>query len=477
MWEEAARAAAGDAAGKLGAAGLLTELDALRIVFSQSWDYDDPARRLAERLGAEHADGRYSGLGGSVPQMLLAELATDIVAGKLDVALVVGGEALATLRRLEKEGRRPEWSHRSAERHPFPFDLPLHPAEVAHGIYQAYLTFSIFDSARRAHLGRTLDEHRDRIGRLLAPMSAVAAADPANAWFPTEHSATELIEPSRSNRMVAFPYTKLEVAVMDVDMTAAVIIASDGAADRIGVPREQRVYLRGWGYAEDPHHVAGRRDLWRSVAMSVASRHALDRAGIGARDVAHMDLYSCFASSLSFAIDALGLDHDAVIAGHRPVTVTGGLPYHGGPGSNYMTHAIAALVETLRRDPGSFGLASGVGMHMARHAFGVYSTVPGRVFPPDPAAIAAEMAKELETTPITDAVFGPTEATVAAYSVVHGRDGGPEWAALVCDLDDGSRCYARIEDPDAIAAAEHEELIGQVVHLEPADGRVNRAAL
>lgn len=475
MWEEVAGRAAADAVGEAGAAGLLAGLGAVRIVFSQSWDYDDPGARLAERLGAGGAERGYSGLGGTVPATLLAELATDILAGKIEVGLVVGGEALATVRRLKKEGGRPGWSHRSPERRPFPFDQLPHPAEAAHGIYQAYLTFSLFDSARRAHLGRTLGAHRDQIGRLLAPLSAVAAADPDNAWFPTEHTPEELVEPSGANRMVAFPYTKLEVAVMDVDMAAALLIASDRAADRIGVPREQRVYLRGWGYAEDPPHVAARRDLWRSPGMAVASRHALAAAGIGAGDLAHLDLYSCFASSLSFAIDALGIDHDAVLDHRRPVTVTGGLPYHGGPGSNYMTHAVAALAERLRQDPGSFGLASGVGMHMARHAFGVFSTTPGRLSPPDPAGIARDMAGELQTVPITDAVPGPTTATVAAYTVLHRRDGEADWAALVCDLGDGSRCYARMEDPVALAGAEAEELIGQVVHLEPAGDGVNRA--
>ena len=133
------------------------------------------------------------------------------------------------------------------------------------------------------------------------------------------------------------------------------------------------MYLRGSAYAEDPSHVAGHPDLWRSPAMAAAAGAALSGAGIGADDVAHFDLYSCFASSVCFALDALGISEDD----GRAVTQTGGLPYHGGPGSNYMTHALAAMVETLRGDPGSFGVTSGVGMHMQKHAYGVWSTDPG----------------------------------------------------------------------------------------------------
>ena len=159
--------------------------------------------------------------------------------------------------------------------------------------------------------------------------------------------------------------------------------------------------------------------------MAAASAAALDGAGIGVDDVAHFDLYSCFASSVNFALDALGLAEDDP----RGVTQTGGLPYHGGPGSNYMTHSIAAMAETLRADPGSFGLTSGVGMHMQKHAYGVWSTIPG-TGPSRPGR--SPRRRPDRATLHRESPEGP--ATVATYSVLHGRDGEPESAVLVCDL-------------------------------------------
>src|SRR5207237_9945953 len=130
-------------------------------------------------------------------------------------------------------------------------------------------------------------------------------------------------------------------------------------------------------------------------------------------DVAHLDLYSCFGSSVNFARDALGIwDGD-----DRPVTVTGGLPFAGGAGSDYMMHSIATMADVLRADPDAVGVVSGVGMHMTKHVFGVYSTQPGPVRPP------AGMP-EPETVPIVDTYAGP--ATVATYTVAHARDGAPE---------------------------------------------------
>jgi acetyl-CoA C-acetyltransferase len=241
-----------------------------------------------------------------------------------------------------------------------------------------------------------------------------------------------------------------------------VILASHERADALGVPAEQRVYLRGWCYATDPIYVAEHDEMWRSPAMTAASGEAMRIAGVGLDDVAHLDLYSCFASSVNFARDALGIaDDDA-----RSLTVTGGLPYHGGAGSDYMTHSIATMAERLRADAGSYGIVSGVGMHMTKHVYGVYSTEPGAVQPP----AQAEVQARLDGAPkreIADRHEG--DATVAAYSIVHGRDGAPEWGVLVCDVGEGVRAYARLTDADALEEAETAELVGARVRLAPTD--------
>ncbi len=73
------------------------------------------------------------------------------------------------MRRLKKAGEKPQWSFRPAEKRPFPMDMDFDPSEISHAVFEAYLTFALFDNARRAHLGRALDEHRAQLGRVLAP--------------------------------------------------------------------------------------------------------------------------------------------------------------------------------------------------------------------------------------------------------------------------------------------------------------------
>jgi acetyl-CoA C-acetyltransferase len=464
MWDEVTRAAAGDVGAVAGERAVLAKLDSVQVVYCQSFQYDDPVGRLAERAGIDPKHRFYSGIGGTVPQQLVNAAAEAILAGESEVALVTGAEALDTKRRLKKRGQRPDWSFKDPERKPFPFEAPFHPAETAHEVFQAWLTFAVFENARRGHLGVDLDTYRRELGELLAPFSSVAADNPY-AWFPTRRTVDELVTPTSSNRLVGYPYTKYMVSVMDVDMAAAVIVASHAAADELGVPPERRVYLRGWCYGTDPVYVAEHRDMWRSPAMAAVSAEALHCAGVGLDDVAHLDLYSCFASSVGFALDALGVSPDD----DRGFTVTGGLPFAGGAGSDYMTHSIAAMATCLRADPGAYGLVSGVGMHMTKHVYAVYSTEPGSVSPPDVASVQAEVDRHPSPEIRANHTGG---AEVLAYSVVHGRDGGAEWGLAICEIDGGDRCYARVTDPDALASMESEEWVGRHVHLRE-DAAVN----
>ena len=60
----------------------------------------------------------------------------------------------------------------------------------------------------------------------------------------------------------------------------------------------------------------------------------------------------------------------------RGLTVTGGLPYFGGPGNNYVTHSIAQMMDDVRKAPGSKGLVTANGNYVTKQSAGIYSTEP-----------------------------------------------------------------------------------------------------
>ncbi len=452
MWETVTRAAADDS----GATAVLESLDSIDVVYCQTWQYDNAPARLAEKLKATPTRSEYSGIGGTTPQVLLQDAAARILAGTSNSALIVGAEALATKRAFKKNGNSPIYSFPPADKRPFPWEAPFNSSELAHEVSQAWLTFALFDNARRAARGTGLDDYRTELGQMFSPMTKIAA-DNQDAWFRIARSVEEIVQPCPDNRMVGYPYTKYMVSVMDVDMAAALLLTSHEQADALGVPKDRRVYVRGWCYATDPVYVAQHIDLAQSPAMAAAANEALRIVGIGADDVAHLDLYSCFGSSVNFARDVLGITS----GDSRPLTVTGGLPYHGGAGSDYMTHSIATMVEKLRSDPDSYGMVSGVGMHMTKHVYGIYSTQPGDVEPPNQESIQSRLDSQPQCN-IVENYNG--EATVATYSVIHSRDGEIDKAVLVCDVDD-QRAYALLTDSEACLTAEKTELIGQTVRL------------
>jgi acetyl-CoA C-acetyltransferase len=301
---------------------------------------------------------------------------------------------------------------------------------------------------------------------MMAAMSVVAAGNP-HAWRPQAWDADAVGTPAPDNRYVGWPYTKREVAVMDVDMSAALLLATREKADALGVSEDRRLYLSGWARAEDPATVAEREDMSRSAAMAVVGKHALARAGIGLDDIDAFDLYSCFPSSLRLACDALGLALDDP----RGLTVTGGLPYAGGPASGYLTHAISTAFEALNHTTRRT-MVTGVGMHMAKHVAAVWSSEPGpNTTPPDAVALQAEVDANQPRRDVLTTFSGP--ATVCAYTVAHGRDGAPERGLVVLDTEAG-RALARVHDADLLADAESRELVGQAVSVIT-DGTSNEA--
>jgi acetyl-CoA C-acetyltransferase len=454
-WEQRARAAAA------GVEHVLPALDSLQVVYCQTWPYDDPAGRLATALGASPRHQHYSGIGGTTPQELVNHTAAAMQRGELDLALICSAEALATTRAAKKRGERLPWSHRKSS--PFPWEPP-HASELAHDVLQAWETFPLFDTARRAKLGATLGDDAAAAATMMAAMSVVAAANP-HAWRPTALGAATVGTATAENRYVGWPYTKHEVAVMDVDMSAALLLATRERANALGVDEDRRLYLNGWAYAEDPAGIAERGDMSRSTAMSVAGRHALSRSGVELADIDAFDLYSCFPSSLRLGCDALGL----AIDDPRGLTVTGGLPYAGGPASGYMMHAIVSAFEALG-GPARRTLVTGVGMHMAKHVAAVWSSTP-RSASPTADSIQAEVEAAQPRRHLLTAYSGP--ATVCAYTVAHGRDGAPEQGLLVLDTEVG-RALARVYASDLLVDAESRELVGQPVTVIT-DGKRNEA--
>ena len=308
-----------------------------------------------------------------------------------------------------------------------------------------------------------IETHQRRVSELWARFSEVAALNPY-AWSPQARTPEDLRTVGPDNRMVCFPYPKLFNANDRVDQGAALILCSVDAARSAGVPEERWVFPLSGADANDHWFLSHRHDLRSSPAIRLAGHSALRLAGVGIDDIDHIDLYSCFPCAVQIAAHELGLPLD----GSRPLTVTGGLAFAGGPGNNYVSHSIATMAGRLRDEPGSVGLVTGLGWYMTKHAVGVWSTTP----PPDGFSYdnpQVEVDALPQRAPTSDF---EGDATVETYTVVHGRDGEPERAILALLTDSGARAWGTTSDADSLVGLEDEEGCGRSARVH-ADGRTD----
>lgn len=460
-----------DASGRhAGRSALLERLDVLTAIPSFVWSVHDPAVAVADALGLSPAATRVTFPGGTVPQRALFDAARRIAAGELEVAAIVGAEAMKSRDLARRAGGRAAW-HAQGDDVPAAevvFEVAeraVDDDEQAAGLALPVHTYALFEHALRRSAGRSREEHATRLGAIAARMSSVAATNDAS-WLrePVEPSA--VTTPTATNRMVSYPYTKLLTSNVIVDMGAALIVCSLGAARRAGVPDEQLVFPQRGAFAKEQWLVTTRQELSTSLAMRACVRALFGEVHPSAGELALLDLYSCFPSALQMGADALGLD---LLGDERPPTVTGGMTFFGGPGNNYVTHSLATMVERLRRLPGARGLVTALGWYASTHAWGTYSTTP-----PEGGFAAHSVQADVDAAPLraVDAAYEGV-ATVESYTVGHDRGAGPTRAIASLLTPAGARRVVASDDATTAAEIEAADPLGGALEVRAGSLRLH----
>jgi len=469
MLEKAARLALADS----GASDALTRaLDTVAVVrFTADSPGDqgrlpkrmfrNPPASVARRLGVAPRRALYTATGGNTPQWLVNRTAEEIARGACESALLVGAEYIATLLAAMKSGFDLKWNEGAdADPGSDPEDIGnqrmgVSDYERAYGLQFPVNTYPLFENAIRGQKKHAPQEHLKWLGEFFSPFSKVASGNP-HAWFPTYRSPQEISTPSEKNRFVGYPYTKYLNAVIEVDMAAALVMTSVGKARELGIPEKKWVFLHGCGDANDIWFVSERVNYHSSPAIRSVGRKAFAMADIIPADLAFIDLYSCFPSAVEIGCAELGIAEDDP----RGLTVTGGLPYFGGAGNNYVMHSIATMLGKLRTHPGTFGLCTGNGWYVTKHSAGIYSTKPvaGPWQREDPATYQAA----IDSMPHPEVVERPNGAgKIETYTVVADRK-GRRFGIVVGRLENDKRFLANTPDDEAtLNRMMHEEMLGR----------------
>ena len=406
----------------------------------------------------------YSTAGGEQPQSLVNELSEDIARGDIRMAMITGGEALATLKTALKKQLALDWSSEAdadIEERGTQTDF-ISKYEMVNGMGLPPQTYAAMEQALRARLGMSKVQYLDYMGGICAGLCKTAQQNPYSQ-YPQAKSAEFLATASKDNYPICDPYLKWLIAQDAVNQASTLILTSVGYAKELGIDPDQWIYLHGYSDVKEKL-VSERPDLSKSKALELAISGAISSAGIAAGDIAYRDIYSCFPIVVHLASEVLGLDPVS-----DQMSMTGGLSFFGGAGNNYSTHAIATVVEKLRQDRQAYGLVLANGGFMSKQSAGVYSAKTPQAW----AEISSEaLQAEVDAQPECKLLNEDCTAVIEAYTVRHDRNGITH-AYLFARNDQGRVMAVAPADHRATMQALHkfDNPVGQTVNIIHREGK------
>ena len=334
------------------------------------WSYRDPGKWIAEKHGFSHAKTSVTKIG-VLQQNLINSACDKIINGDIRASLIVGGEARHKIIQALKEGLtfeemkltvNPDQYVKAKE------DLYI-PEEIEALGMMAVGYYAIIESAMRFKHQRSLEDHEIFLGNYYERFSQIAKDNP-HAWNQNTFSADDIRNPTVKNQRIAYPYNKLHNSSWNVNQASALILCSEELADQLNVPKNKRVYPLVSSETNHMIAVIQRPDLTKPVGLHLAAEYLLETAKSHDIQPSLFELYSCFPIAVQLFAEALN------ISDKTDKTVTGGMPFAGGPLNNYMIHATAQVLEKIRKDPAEIGLITGVSGLMTKQALAIWGKDP-----------------------------------------------------------------------------------------------------
>src|SRR5438876_4161264 len=435
LLEQALKRAEADSGSKF-----LGEIQSLDIVNFLSWRYRDPEIQLSDRLGIKPKHAYYGPVGGESPIRYLHEAAQRIARGECSVAAVCGAEAQSTATKAERAGVELPWT-------PFAHDVPepkrgaafQKPMAVKLGVFRPITVYPFYEAATAAHWGQTPREAMAESGALWSTYSNVASQNP-NAWLKRRFTADEITTPTPDNRLIAWPYTKLQVANPTVNMGAALLMTSLAKAKAAGIAENRLVHVWGGASAEEPRDYLIRDQFFESHPQNAVLNAVLDLVGGDGKAFDAIELYSCFPCVPKMARRTLGLGTEV-----QP-TVTGGLTFFGAPLNTYMTHAACAMVRKMRSGA-KLGLLYGQGGFVTKHHGLVLSRKAPKQALAQDTSVQAEADRHRRKVPefVTEA---GGKGKLESFTVIYGGKGNVEHGVVMMRTPEDTRALARVPAND-----------------------------
>ncbi len=160
------------------------------------------------------------------------------------------------------------------------------------------------------------------------------------------------VEQVMNDRMIAYPFTKLECCLVTDGGGALILTRADRAADFPHKP----VYILGTGESVETPMISQMADFTTSRAFRTAGKKSFAEAGIKHADVDHLMIYDAFAHLPFYGLEDLGFcapGEAGLFIEARNTAIGGILPMNtNGGGLSYMhsgMYGMYALQESVRQ--------------------------------------------------------------------------------------------------------------------------------
>ena len=418
------------------------------------WAYRDPGKWIAERHGFSNAKTSVTKIG-VLQQNLINSACKKIINGDIRASLIAGGEARFKIIQALKEGK--DFNETQLNENPDSYvkakeELYV-PEEIEALGMMAVGYYAILESAMRFKTKKALSDHEIFLGKYYERFSQIASKNP-HAWNEKIFSSDEIRIPANKNQRIAYPYNKLHNSSWNVNQASALILTNEELADRLNVPQIKRVYPL---IASETNHMIGviqRPDLTAPIGLKLAADYLLATAEKNQIYPSMYELYSCFPIAVQLFAEALNVD-DAT-----DKTITGGMPFAGGPLNNYMLHSTIQTVMKIREKNDEIGLVTCVSGMMTKQALAIWGKDPLMDF--ESKDLTKQAAKLEMPVPMSQLTNG--EATSIGCTVLYENNVSTK-AIFYAEDSQGHRLVLTSDKEEIIQAVEGKECVGKKINF------------
>tara|TARA_B100001094_G_scaffold233911_1_gene228826 strand:+ start:2045 stop:3493 length:1449 start_codon:yes stop_codon:yes gene_type:complete len=419
------------------------------------WKYRDPGKWIAKRNDFKNVKTSVSKIG-VLQQNLLNAACNKILNGEINASLILGGESRYKMLRSQIENQKyiatelntnPDNYIKAAD------DLTLKEEERELGS-MAVGYYAILESAFRASSKKELKDHNRDIANLYSSFSQLASDNDAG-WIDKPIEASLIEQQSKKNPLQAYPYNKYHCTSWNVNQSCAIIICSESLADKLDIPISKRVYPLASSETNHMIPTLQRPDLINPIGMKLAANFILDICKENKLKVDDYDLYSCFPVAVQMFAKSLGLNSNS------QMTITGGMPFAGGPLNSYVLHSTVKLISRIRERKNGLGIITGVSGMMTKQSYALWSKNPDISFTHKD---FTDNAKHLEK-PVEISNQQKGEGRIIGYTIIK-KDDLSKAIMFLSTTNDEKRKLITSSDESIIKLMEKKEWVGKKVYFE-----------